>query len=427
MSPIQSIENRRSLPVLGKIRLGIKKQSKKGSLYPDNVEHFVLKDAPGVAEIYGETPKEIDIIFPVDDPEIALPTYFRWYSGGMTKSDGSRVDGKLRCKGNGPDSEGNAGVAEFYAQKDPVTGVVPTRPCLGEKCPDWNDSRGNRQCKPGMNIYVILPRVDWTGVYRLDTTSWNSIRRFHDQIAFIANMNGGSFRGIPLKMVKEQITTRYIDKNGKEQVSTPYIVTLKSNEGLLALHGEEIKSKLSWIREGTQLMLPSAKETVNSFMDDNYPVYDEGSYEEAYCEEATTVGDVKSDLETSKEVAADPEVNKLFDMYEQISGKKFSPQNRLISIRKKEGEADVRGAVIATLKGMINEAHAKANPAPEESPPPEVIDMPASNQSPPIEDNAHPYSKQKQVAEQLPKDPPSNNVKPAATEGQPSVDEDGIL
>lgn len=423
MCPIQSIENRRSLPVLGKIRLGIKKESKKGALYPDNVEYFVLKDAPGVKEVYGESPTEIDIIFPVDDPEIALPTYLRWYSGGMVKGDGTKVDGKLRCKGNGPDEHGNPGMAEFYAGKDPVTGIVPTRPCLGDKCPDWNDQRGNRQCKPGMNIYVILPRVNWTGVYRLDTTSWNSIRRFHDQIAFIASMNGGSFRGIPLKMVKEQITARYIDKGGVEKTSTPYIVTLKSNERFLELHGDQVREKLSWIREGTQLMLPSAKETVHSFMDDNYPMYDD----EAVQGEVIDTSPAPSKLDVSMQVSKDPEVNRLFDHLESLTGKNFSPQARLISVRKKEDSKDIKAEVIATLKDMIQQASCREK-APQPTTP-EVMEMPASaslNVEPPVNEappTNHPYERQKAVSEQLPKQPPSNSV----NQGAAQMDEDGIL
>lgn len=352
--PIQQIDARPRAPLMGKIRLGVKeeKTNRDGKLveYPTSVEHFVLKDAPDVERVYGPDPKEIDIMFPADDLEVVLPTYLEWWTSGRKGPDGKVIAGTLMCKGNGPGENNEPGVAQHFCKKDPVTGVVPSRACLGSACPDWVDDKGYSKCKPTMRVTVLLPLVSPYGVYRIDTTSWNSIKSFHDQIRWIRELNNGRIRMIPLKIVREAMEVKHVDKKtGKEMRKIFHIMKLKPNQMFLETHGEKVKQIMGVFNAGTQYLLPSAQEVQSSPMEDNYGVVDLESQQAS-----------ETKLATSESVAADPEINAMFDRLQSLTGMQFSAKARLIAIRKKEGEADIKAAVVATLNEKLAEAEKRA-------------------------------------------------------------------
>ena len=88
--PIKNLTESRRLPRLGKIHLGIKKTSQKtGKEYPSATNYFVVP--PEVAEIVGEKPTELPILFPVEDDEKFASQYYRSYS--MSRG--------LVCRGDG--------------------------------------------------------------------------------------------------------------------------------------------------------------------------------------------------------------------------------------------------------------------------------------------------------------------------------------
>ena len=70
---IKGVSDQRRLPRLGKIRLGVKATAKSGKEYPVEKDYFVVP--PEVAAIYGEQPKELDVMLPVNDPEVCFPIY----------------------------------------------------------------------------------------------------------------------------------------------------------------------------------------------------------------------------------------------------------------------------------------------------------------------------------------------------------------
>lgn len=366
--PIQSLAAKQKLPVLGKIRLGVRKEAKSGSLYPTTVEFFVLDDAPGVAEVYGADPKALDIVFPADDLDRVLPTWFKWYSAGRT-SNGKALGGKLNCYGNGPDDNGNPGVAHFLAGRDPVTRTIPTRPCLGQQCPDWRDSRGNQQCKQAMQVYVLLPRVTWFGVFQIDTTSWRSISSFHNQLALVKELNGGVIRGIPFKVVRqEEVTTFHDPKTGKEQTGRQFIMKLVPNEGFQELHGSEVKKKFEVFRNTTFTLSEPAQTLLEAPMEDHFPALAPGQTELDIEAEALPP---EAKVAKAEDLLKDPEIMAAFDELGRTQGKEFSEKNRLIAIRKKEAEPDVKGAVLKTIKDLLAKAHAaeaKAQPVAKAAP-----------------------------------------------------------
>ncbi len=83
MSPIKGLTTSRRIPRLGKIRLGIKAPNKSGEgEHPVAVDYFVC--TPALLEAMGlptdAKPKELDIMFPIEDSEIFAQQWYRQYS-----------------------------------------------------------------------------------------------------------------------------------------------------------------------------------------------------------------------------------------------------------------------------------------------------------------------------------------------------------
>ena len=75
---IKNLSETRRMPRLGIIRLGIKVTNAEGKTYPKATDYFVCP--PEVQEVYGERPKELVVMFPVNDRELITPQYYRCYS-----------------------------------------------------------------------------------------------------------------------------------------------------------------------------------------------------------------------------------------------------------------------------------------------------------------------------------------------------------
>ena len=88
MSPIKGISEVIRLPKLGKIRLGIKKDDD-GKPSPGPTDHFVCPDE--VKKVFGEKPRELQIMFPTNDPAQWASQYLGCYS----------ESNRLACRGNG--------------------------------------------------------------------------------------------------------------------------------------------------------------------------------------------------------------------------------------------------------------------------------------------------------------------------------------
>lgn len=86
---IKGVSDLRRLPRLGKIRLGIKQRSRSGQEHPVELGYFV--SPPEVQKVYGEQPKELLIMFPVEDVTQIFPQAYKWYG----------ANAGLKCKGDG--------------------------------------------------------------------------------------------------------------------------------------------------------------------------------------------------------------------------------------------------------------------------------------------------------------------------------------
>ena len=180
--PIKGLSDRLRLVRRGKIRLGEKRTSEKtGKEYPVALDYFVVP--PEVMEIYGDRPKKLDVMLPMENTENFFPQWFKRY--GQSKG--------LICKGDGES-----------ATRINEKGEMEEIACLGPECPYTKDRveklktetgktlniTHHKECKAIGSLQVILPKVEGLGVYQIDTSSVNSIINLNSCIEMIRGMVG---------------------------------------------------------------------------------------------------------------------------------------------------------------------------------------------------------------------------------------------
>lgn len=181
----------RYLPRIGKIRLGIKVRSPKGAEYPRETKHFVVP--PEVAAIYGTEPTELDVMFPMDDPEVVFPQKLAWYGKGTG----------LRCHGN---------MEEALRRGDDGEWAACACPCDQLK----TDQTPKGQCTKVSSLMVLLPHVSMGGCYQINTGSRISTTDINSSMDYILAMVGRialiplKLRRVPREIVHQgQSTTHY--------------------------------------------------------------------------------------------------------------------------------------------------------------------------------------------------------------------------
>jgi len=241
--PIKGLSDTRRLPRLGKIRLGEKKQSQSGKEYPSATDHFVVP--PKVAAKHGEAPKELPIIFPVEqEPE----QWYRAYS----------LSRGLICKGDGETAVALVDLdTGLIAAADAKNVAKKEVPCDPDNCPLFQSKR----CRPIMNLQFIIPDIEELGIWQLDTSSINSIININSSIALV-RAAVGRFSNVPaMKLVVEPMQ---VTPEGKAK--TVYVLQLKlmkSFEELMRFRGAPA------LPEGTQHFLPDVED--DKAPDDLYP------------------------------------------------------------------------------------------------------------------------------------------------------------
>ena len=370
--PIHSLEIRKQMPRVGKIRLGLTKKSAKGSDYPITVPYFVLTDVPEVVQEYGESPTALDIIFPHRSRDIVLPTWFRYYKGGHVNKDGERIGGECACKGTGLREDGSPGMAEHYDVRDPETGSFSIRPCLEKNCPDYYDRRGNQQCKAGMKVNAIVIKKDIDviipgGIFQIDTTSWESMMNFISIFDWtLARPEYYEyFTGVPFTIYREETIKRITDASGKQTRSTQYIMKLKVNEERF----ERMKRMGFYTKKKIDLVL--SREEVE--MLDTAPMEDHYLLPQESAAQRTLETEIQTDqqrIDYAIELLKDSDFIQKIEDLEKVTGKKLTDKQKLIAIRQKEGAPDLKLAVMESIHASILKAlEAKGQVETEATPP----------------------------------------------------------
>ena len=275
--PIEGLSNRRRLPRAGTIRLGIKKThetSKKE--YPCEVDYFVC---PHLVQMkYGPKPKELVIMFPVEDELIFFPQFYNCYGKGI-----------LLCRGDGIDGT-------FWNFEK---GDFDQRKCPCEKLE-------KNECRPVGRLQFLLPEIkEAVGVWQINTSSKNSIIDINSSIDFVRGIIG-RVAMIPLVLKREPIETHRIE--GKD-IKTGKHYTMKISLGMSLVDLQ----RLGQIPP-TRVLLPAPDETVP---EDLFPPNGH-----ATDEEKTEIEEAEIE-EAEKGVATEEQKEELSDvlrMYRDLDG-----------------------------------------------------------------------------------------------------------
>ena len=182
--PIKGLSQARRLPRAGIIRLGCKKKNDAGKEYPVETDYFICPDI--VKKVYGDTPKELDIMFPVEDEEKFFQQFYKMYGNGV-----------LLCRGDGE-------VGTFFDFK---AGNFSER-----ECPCSNLDSG--KCKAIGILQFLLPKVkESAGVWQISTGSKNSIIDLNSGVEICRGMFG-RIAMIPLILKRDLTETQKLDKTG---------------------------------------------------------------------------------------------------------------------------------------------------------------------------------------------------------------------
>jgi len=177
---IKELSERRRLPRLGKIRLGVKMiSSGTKKEYPKETEYFIVP--PEVTKIYGERPTSLDVMAPINDPEVVFPQAYKWYGG---------IRG-LKCIGDG----------EVALRLREETQAMEEIVCPCEHLE-------KEECQKRAHFMVILPRINMGGVYQIDIGSYHSIVDINSGLDYVQALVG-RFAMVPLRLCRTPKETHF--------------------------------------------------------------------------------------------------------------------------------------------------------------------------------------------------------------------------
>lgn len=271
--PVRELTERPTIPRLGKIRLGDNSGTNNA---PVNRPYFVVP--PEVAEVYGEKPTELDIVFLSDDMELIASQYYRAYNksnGLICKGDGYTADASLDAdilKENGGDLTQPLPIdvwahGKTRGRQATEKVVRQTIGCPGSgyngapPCPMFADKR----CAVRTFLQFAIRDVPGLGVYQMDTGSFVSTRRINGALEMARQVLGG-VAGVPMKLKRVQLE---VSPDGKKK--TVWMVDLEIDTRFSL-------TKLLELRAGPvaqSLMPPVDESEVYEALDDELPALPE--------------------------------------------------------------------------------------------------------------------------------------------------------
>ncbi len=222
------------IPRLGRIRLGhVNHNTMSGKTNPEEDPYFLVP--PEVAEVYGDRPTELDIMFPVNDRAVIFPQAYEMYGNSR----------RLLCTGNGKEA--------MRWNKEALDYVPCACPC---------DFYG-KECGERAHLMVMLPKVkNQGGVYQIDTGSINAMLAINSTLNILAPLdnpdNGllGYFAMVPMKLRR---VPRDIYPNGMHRKSYPLQLSLNANEEEI----QELRKRKDEILVKTRCWVVEEPEQVN--------------------------------------------------------------------------------------------------------------------------------------------------------------------
>lgn len=221
---IKNISDRRRLPRLGKIRLGIKMISQRtGKEFPRETSYFVCP--PEIQKIFGEKPTELEVMFPLNDVESIFPQRYVWF--GSSKGIKCIGDGERAMRIEEPDGTRYKEMTEH-------------------ECPCELLDNG---CSQRANLFVMVPKVNVGGVYQIDLGSYHSIIDINSGLDYIQALVG-RFSMVPLILAR---VPRETHGSGKKETHHTLMITLRGDVNFI----NSLRESTTRILSGFQYALPA--------------------------------------------------------------------------------------------------------------------------------------------------------------------------
>lgn len=190
--------------------------------FPREAAHFVLADAPDVAEALGtDSPTELRVYFPFDEVDRVFPSYMQLWAASA-----------LRCRGDGEHI--------LYAI-NPITGRVTVKDGIVQEafsedkrdfepgevlaCPGLERNLYTKcaHCKPNAMLIVMLRDIPRLAYYQISTTSIHNIISLTDQLDYVREQvrkltGEPRIAGVPfiLRRVEKTISAPKTDRQGNQ-------------------------------------------------------------------------------------------------------------------------------------------------------------------------------------------------------------------
>ena len=210
-SIVQERVGKAYLPRLGMIKLGVMLKNDKDVEYPSEVDYFVVPKE--VQKVFGEKPKELNIMFPSDDVEMIASRSFKYYRSN-----------RLGCNGNGEVAlcyRGDLTKNHVLLNEDDREGSDHEQVGVKCTCPLFNDAK--KSCGVVLDLMFMIPEVSLGGVYQISTRSILNRQRVDDYLEYLRSLVGRISR-LPLKLSREETKTTYINNEDKRVTSTHHLL-----------------------------------------------------------------------------------------------------------------------------------------------------------------------------------------------------------
>lgn len=235
--PIKNLTETVRIPRLGKIHLGVR-HPEKG--YPMKTDYFVLpkdhSDYKKLVALFGEKPKELRILIPVEDEEQWATQYYKAYN--LTQG--------LICKGDGDNAMRMVDIkTNQLPNKATETVSLVDMECVGKDCPEYK----LKKCHEVMNLKFIIPEVPGLGVWQIDTGSINSILNINS-CARIIKKAFGRISMVPLKLTLEPIDVNNPEDGRKQKV---YVMNLRTDITMAQLADAAREQSKQFMLEGPDM------------------------------------------------------------------------------------------------------------------------------------------------------------------------------
>ena len=294
---IKGVSDVRRLPRLGKIYLGVKVLNKKFNkekckckkpgdpgcfvcTHPKEVDYFVIPEKLAkVKAFYGDEPKVLDIMVPVNNMEVVFPQAYKWYG----KSKG------VKCIGNGI-------IANRKTEND-----YEEIKCPCDNLKTKENPKGS--CSRVAHFMFALHDVDkMGGVYQIDTGSIHSIIDIQSGLEYAAELYYAAtgqrrFNMLPLKLKRVERET-----HGSGRKETHYTMMVELNMSVDELN--EAGKNPMFIQGGkSQFLLepPKELESTEIIYDDDESKEIPSDYKPVTAEEQEKTNAAKTENSDKKE------------------------------------------------------------------------------------------------------------------------------